>query len=1848
MDSFGEFVMNKQFFGVIFVLLLLLSFVSLAVADSSENSSGFSLMEFFKNLLGKYLSGTTGLVISDIPSEEVSEVVTIPPFPPEPVVEEVPVEEVPVEEDLNSSEDFIVNESFIEESDLNVSLNENITQEILSNDTLENFVNLSNESEIIPDQIIEEVNNTIILANNTILNESLIRERVVVGRPVKWVKTVVVEAGSSIGVELPKEARDIVVKTGESAKKSQEDVNEQIEKVSNSKRQVAISSILTGKAISENNSPGFLTKLFNFMFRGITGKVVYEEALDVSINPDSLSVNLSDVVSDFIGNVEVSIEYYTEAPQVREESIEKGKRVIVSGNSELGYQDILAYTILEGNMSVPIDSNGLIQIYWYENGSEEPKLVDSDVFDLDGDSFVDYIEWNVPHLSEQKFEIIFITKAVHLDSARNFVADVYDLVKAQDGNSFDIPSGDYLRVTFERNLTLGNDMTIYASGTGSIEVFNENAGESIGEFAVDSSEIKEYKIYPNYTNSDVYDLLFSGDVSVDYIVDPTIAKIVSIGGTPDVSGNYVEDGIYAGQTSYKRQDGAYYLWYQGHPYYAWYISIIKGDTSNKLFYKSTGTINGVYPAMPGNATGSVTVSDSAYNGVCPGYMLGAGNSSDPCEITDWTDLDAVRNNLTASYILMNSLTAEDVDYAGLGSDWIPIGNDTAQFTGNFNGNNNTISNLTINLPSTDYVGLFGYVTGDISNVNLNVVNVTGQNYVGGLAGSINGGSIFNSSSIGIVSGGGHVGGLVGSTINPAMAISNSYSTVNVTGSGDYVGGLTGSLEGTITNSYAIGKVNGSSKVGGLIGIIGGAGSGTLNNSYATGAVTGSSEVGGLVGTLYNGFIGSSIISNSSVRISDSQKLSASTAGVGLVIGAYSSGTITSTFGTVYDSQFGNITFLDWNVTNPAGGNLFDYIYINNNSAYVNGSIAGLNKSANITLTGLRTNYANPKIYRDGTNVCNSTTTPSCYNFTSLNAGTVVFNVSSWSNYSIEGDVQIIGVLPNINNFSTIYGATNFSAITDFTNVTDLTLATQFGKIQFASNYGVNISGANLDSAVVIGNGFVSVNTSALSSSFNHSANITLNNLACPGKIYFGNNVYSSVSSIIAEGNVCNASSDPSCTSIVCVGNNLTFTVSHFTGFAGAGAGTPENPYQITNWTQLNATRNNLTASYLLMNNLSAEDGDYSGLGSDWMPIGDSGMPFSGNFNGNGKTISNLTIPRGTTNVPANKYLGLFGYVSGGNIYNINMVNVTITGYAYVGGLVGWQSSSNITNSFSTSTLTGGDGSLQFGGLVGHQQDSSSITNSFSTSTLIGGDGSSQFGGLVGHQQDSSSITNSFSTSTLIGGASSYYFGGLVGSHLSFSIITNSSSTSTLTGGDGSSYFGGLVGYQDSSSITNSAFRISDGSILNSSTDVGLIVGLYVEGAITSTYGTIYDIQYGNITFLDWNVTNPAGGNLLDYIQIGNNSAYVNSSASAGMNKSANITLTGLRTDFVNPKIYRDGAECTDCYNFTSLNAGTVKFNVSGWSNYSIQGEPFCQNGWLGEGTSAIPCQVTSCGNLNISNAYYTLQSNISTVGTCFNITSDDLVFDLNGFNILGDNSQMAWGIVAMGRNNLTIFNGSLRGFGNGTASGVGIYLSDTNYSSFNNLLVSNNDAGVYLYSSYYNSFENINSTRDGDYLYPSSDSSGILLELSFNNSFISSNIFNQTIGLSLFSSKFNTFIDTYSHYNTNVGIYLYNSSYNNFSNTTSSYNLRGIHLQDNSNYNNFNLSYTSNNDVGISFYSNSDLNNFVSTTLSYNSQEGIYFHSGHNNSFYLTNIFNNQRGIVLGSGSSNNNFTHIISDSNAF
>ena len=228
----------------------------------------------------------------------------------------------------------------------------------------------------------------------------------------------------------------------------------------------------------------------------------------------------------------------------------------------------------------------------------------------------------------------------------------------------------------------------------------------------------------------------------------------------------------------------------------------------------------------------------------------------PTEISDWNDLDNVRNDLTGDYVLVNDLDSETDGYGGIGDDFEPIGfiedeEFTSEFAGSFDGDGFSISDLVIEYDGLDRgdIALFASTDTGALIENLSVagsVTVTNSGVFccAGLVGVINGGTIQNCvSHVDVTSDGDAVGGLVGDNRD---TVTESYATGSVEGDSD-VGGLVGQNRDTLTNSYATGSVEGSSNVGGLVGLNTG---NTLTESYATGSVEGDSDVGGLVGNSF--------------------------------------------------------------------------------------------------------------------------------------------------------------------------------------------------------------------------------------------------------------------------------------------------------------------------------------------------------------------------------------------------------------------------------------------------------------------------------------------------------------------------------------------------------------------------------------------------------------------------------------------------------------------------------------------------------------------------------------------------------------------------------------------------------------------------------------------------------------------------------------------------------------------------------------------------------------------------------------------------------------------------------------
>jgi filamentous hemagglutinin family protein len=203
-------------------------------------------------------------------------------------------------------------------------------------------------------------------------------------------------------------------------------------------------------------------------------------------------------------------------------------------------------------------------------------------------------------------------------------------------------------------------------------------------------------------------------------------------------------------------------------------------------------------------------------------------------------LQAINNDLTGDYALGVSLDAGSL------SNWSPLGSSAPGFSGVFDGLGNTISNLTVNNPSSNDQGLFGIATGAIiRNVGLLGGSVRGLVTVGALVGSSQGNTtIKNSYATTAVTAQIEGGGLVGATASGDVLDGDYATGAVIAPGGGAVGGLVGTNAGTITNSYAMGAVSKGGANGGLVGT--NTATGIIGTSYATGAVTGTSA-GGVVG-----------------------------------------------------------------------------------------------------------------------------------------------------------------------------------------------------------------------------------------------------------------------------------------------------------------------------------------------------------------------------------------------------------------------------------------------------------------------------------------------------------------------------------------------------------------------------------------------------------------------------------------------------------------------------------------------------------------------------------------------------------------------------------------------------------------------------------------------------------------------------------------------------------------------------------------------------------------------------------------------------------------------------------------
>ncbi|MBT4334216.1 hypothetical protein HOD61_00130 [archaeon] len=258
--------------------------------------------------------------------------------------------------ELNQSEEInlTVQNQTIKQNNTEESLELGTIQEIHiakgDNNFSEEILNKSDSNSTI------EINSTIetIELNQT---EEITQYGAVINKPVKWKKKIILNKPiKNISIELPKEATKIeIIKDKET-------------------------NLITGAATIETELFTTIVDFFSDIFK-FTGLVTYEEEFH--------ELNFEEEVT------EIEIEYETPAPTSKETQLTENKKQIVI-SSDVHYTNILAYTEIE---NTPLES---INLYWIIDNNENFEF---EGYDTDEDGLVDYIEWVVPHLSDQTFEL---------------------------------------------------------------------------------------------------------------------------------------------------------------------------------------------------------------------------------------------------------------------------------------------------------------------------------------------------------------------------------------------------------------------------------------------------------------------------------------------------------------------------------------------------------------------------------------------------------------------------------------------------------------------------------------------------------------------------------------------------------------------------------------------------------------------------------------------------------------------------------------------------------------------------------------------------------------------------------------------------------------------------------------------------------------------------------------------------------------------------------------------------------------------------------------------------------------------------------------------------------------------------------------------------------------------------------------------------------------------------------------------------------------------------------------------------------------------------------------------------
>lgn len=966
-------------------------------------------------------------------------------------------------------------------------------------------------------------------------------------------------------------------------------------------------------------------------------------------------------------------------------------------------------------------------------------------------------------------------------------------------------------------------------------------------------------------------------------------------------------------------------------------------------------------------------------------------------IEDAADLAAVMDPANAGTYWGTRLKISDIVY-GIDATGItaePIGSSTTPFTGSFNGNGKTITINGIDWLGKDFGGLFGLISGgSVQDVNLTITgSISGRSRVGGLAGSIengtiltncqvsgtvsasssycggivgyvNGGSIIGCGSSGTVTGKTYTGGIAGCQ-SSGSALSNCHSDSQVTGTSDYTGGIIGQSQGSIEGCDSSGDVSGYDCTGGIVGD----NYGNMNNSFSTGSVTGSDYTGGVAGYNETGGI---LDCYSAGAVSGADHVGGV---VGYnessaeISGCYSQGTVSGdnylagvagtneTMGTLNDCYAeGDIIATGQTVGGVAGDNL--------------GTIQGCHMSGNVTGSDTNSYYVGGIAGYNAGSIQASFATGGVNGLQDI-GGAVGWNKGIISHSYASGDVT---------------GADNsIGGLIGFNGATGLVQDCYAEGTASGVNYVGGISG---DNSGTIENCYATGIVTASS----HSGGVSGYNGSGASTTFCYYLRDSGINETLGGIDGADIPDQAEGKTTAELKNQATFSGWDFASVWDIQAGltypyfrwdSPPSPpsstlpiediggvtwYLISNASDLQKVMDPANAGTYWGARLKIADGvsQIDATGITATPIATDANPFSGIFDGNQATV----IINGI-NQPGEEEVGFFGMVQNGAlIKDLSLViSGEIRGKSYVGGLVGLNKG-DIQNCQVTGDVNGDE---YVGGLVG--DNDGNLLNCTYNGTV----GAVTFGcagGVAGINNSNGSIESCSARGSVVGGDNA---GGIAGEN--DHRIINSSSESTVTG---VSYCGGAVGI-NFGEVQNCCAK---GNVLSSGESCGGFAGSNDE-FIQNCYAT------GSATGIGNNTGAFAGSNhdrIFNCYATGNVYGEDNSGGFTGINQ-GQISRC-FSTGAVQGAFYTGG--------FSGMSSGGSFVDCYATGSVSATGNFTGGFAGLHAGTAAhIIESCYSLGNVSTGGSFYggfLGLNNGATVNTCYYLKDTGVNEGLGGIN----------------------------------------------------------------------------------------------------------------------------------------------------------------------------------------------------------------------------------------------------------